>query len=233
VKRARNGRSIRIGFAAALTVALLAALASVGGLSYAATATHQAVTAVKKVVAPKTAKATAAKQGAAQLLTRSAGSDQYRPGFGFGDKNHNHTGPPGLERGSFNPQDNGAFAPPPAGTPLAAALTGDKKAYFIKTEVNIDEQAHLIISVVDAAGVPLVLVQRGLKGGSFVGGPLTGTANVKRILYQVLVPRSVPIVLRIPANVVKPGESYTIRVIAQDPDKNQSELRVPFTIPAA
>ena len=44
--------------------------------------------------------------GRLAVASATSGSDQYRPGNGFGDKNHNHTGPPGQKRAG------GAFAPP-------------------------------------------------------------------------------------------------------------------------
>ena len=44
----------------------------------------------------------------------TAGGDQYRPGYGFGDENHNHTGPPGLS-------GKGGEKTPPAQTELELA----------------------------------------------------------------------------------------------------------------
>lgn len=228
-RRDARGRGVRYGFAAALTAATVAALAAVGGISYAATATRHAVTAVRTVVAPKATRA----PRAAQLLTLSAGGDQYRPGYGWGDRNHIHTGPPGLKRGVFSAADSGSFAPPPSDQALLAALTGDRSAFFVKTEVALDEQSDLFLSVVDDSGSRVLLTQKGPKGGSFVGGPLAGAANVKTIKYRVLVPRSVPIVLRLPASVVKRGSSYTLLVTAISPTGQRSQMRVPFTIPAA
>jgi hypothetical protein len=81
---------LRLGFAAALTIAMLTALAAVGGLGYASSATTHTFNAVKHVVVKS-------KQTKAHVptLKQSAAQDQYRPGCGLGDKNHIHTGPPG------------------------------------------------------------------------------------------------------------------------------------------
>jgi hypothetical protein len=228
-RRDARGRGARYGFAAALTAATVAALAAVGGISYAATATRHTVAAVKRVVAPKATKA----PRAVQLLTLSAGGDQYRPGYGWGDTKHIHTGPPGLQRGVYDAADSGSFAPPPSNQPLLAGLTGDRRAFFVKTEIALDEQSDLFISVVDGSGNRVLLTQKGPRGGSFVGGPLTGAANVKTIKYRVLVPRSVPIVLRLPTSVVKRGSSYTLLVTAISPTGQRSQIKVPFTVPAA
>src|SRR4051812_12746227 len=54
------------------TVALCAGLAATGGLSYAASSLAGAAHVAKRV------------------HLQSAGGDQYRPGYGFGDPNHNH-----------------------------------------------------------------------------------------------------------------------------------------------
>jgi cell division septal protein FtsQ len=80
----------RLGFAAALSAAILVALSAVGGLGYASSATSHAVNALKNVVVKSNhtnTHLTTVKQSPAQ--------SQYRPGCGLGDKNHIHTGPPG------------------------------------------------------------------------------------------------------------------------------------------
>jgi hypothetical protein len=101
--RERHGRRLaplRVGLAAAVTGVLLVGLASFGGLGYAASGTSQAVHAVKQLVAPTKANST---------IRQNPASDQYRPGCGFGDKNHIHTGPPGRPPGfcSMVPRRNG------------------------------------------------------------------------------------------------------------------------------
>ncbi len=59
----------RLSFAGALTVLMLGALASFGGLSYAATGTEQAVKAAKRVVAP----------ARPRVVRESSAQDQYQP----------------------------------------------------------------------------------------------------------------------------------------------------------
>jgi hypothetical protein len=86
----RSRGRMRLGFAAALSAAMLVALASVGGLGYASSATSHAVKAVKNVVVKS-------HHTKSRLPTvhHSPAQNQYRPGCGLGDKNHIHTGPPG------------------------------------------------------------------------------------------------------------------------------------------
>jgi hypothetical protein len=197
--------SLRYAIPAALTLALVTALAAVGGVSYAATGVSNAAKAVAKVFAP-------AKQHSPVVVAGlSADSDQYRPGFGWGDENHTHTGPPGLER------KGGAFAPP-----LTATTRG--KTAFVSTAFTIDEQAHLTISVINAkTGKKLLLTQQKSAISGAVKGPQT-----KNVQYLLLVPRSVPLKLAIPANLVAPGNTYFIQIRARSPLNKVSLLKIPF-----
>lgn len=197
----------RFAFAGALTAAMLGALASVGGISYAASAARSAAEVVKEAVAPTGQKA------AIGVFGINSGGDQYRPGYGFGDPNHTHTGPPGLQR------PGGAAAPP-----LRTRRAPDGKARLVSFSIRLDEQAALRIHVLDPDGRLLLLTQRGSKVGAGIRGPQT-----KTIRYTVRVPRSIPITLRIPANLLKPGELYQVRVVATDPSGQRSEILIPFT----
>jgi hypothetical protein len=81
---------MRLGFAAAFSVAILGALSAVGGLGYAASAATGAAHAVKSVVVEsKTPKAEV------PTVQNTPAQSQYKPGCGLGDENHIHTGPPG------------------------------------------------------------------------------------------------------------------------------------------
>jgi hypothetical protein len=191
-------------FAATLTVALVAALAAVGGVSYAANTVTQVAHVAKKIVSPSSTKGTVVVKGL------NAGGDQYQPGFGFGDPNHNHDGPPGLTGKSGEKT-------PPAQT----ATVG--KSEKVVTTVRVDEQAALYISVLDADGNRLVLNQKGSKVGAAVSG-----VQVKTIHYVVLVPRSIPIQLLVPKNLLVKGQTYTIHVIAVDSGGNKSSTDIPF-----
>jgi hypothetical protein len=191
-------------FAAALTVVLVAALAAVGGVSYAANSVSHAVKAAVKIVAPK------ATHGAVVVKGLTAGGDQYKPGFGFGDPNHNHSGPPGLT-------GKGGEKTPPAQT----ATVGTKEK--VVTTIRVDEQAALYVSVLDANGNRLILNQKGSKIGTAVSG-----VQVKTIHYVVLVPRSIPIQLLVPKNLLVKGQTYKIHVIAVDSDGNKSSTDIPF-----
>lgn len=187
-----------------MTVALFAALAAVGGVSYAANSITHAAKAAAKIVAP------ASTHSAVVVKGLTAGGDQYRPGYGFGDENHNHDGPPGLS-------GKGGEKTPPAQT----RTLGTKVK--VVTRIRVDEQAALYLSVLDADGNRLVLNQQGSK----VGTPISGK-QVKTIHYVVLVPRSIPIELLVPKHLLVKGQTYTIHVIAVDPDGNKSSVDIPF-----
>jgi hypothetical protein len=197
----------RFALAGALTAALLAALAAVGGVGYAASSVVGAVKVAKRVVTPQKG------SGAIVVKGISAGGDQYRPGYGFGDRNHNHTGPPGLT-GSEGEKT------PPAQT---KSVDGGQ-AKLVTTRVKLDEQAALWISVLDASGHRILLTQSKSK----VGGKLTGP-QTKTLHYVVLVPRSIPLQLRVPANLLEKGATYRIRVTAIDPSGNKTTVFIPFT----
>lgn len=194
----------RAAFAVSMTVALIGALSLVGGVSYAANSVTHAVKAAAKIVAPKTT------HGAVVVKGLNAGGDQYKPGYGFGDENHNHTGPPGLTG------KDGEKTPP-----AQTANVGNAKK--VVTRIRVDEQAALYISVLDADGNRLILNQEGSK----VGIPVNGK-QVKTIHYVVLVPRSIPIQLLVPKNLLVKGQTYTIHVIAVDHDGNKSSTDIPF-----
>jgi hypothetical protein len=193
-----------VGFAASITLALVGALSLVGGVSYAANTITHAAKSAAKIVAPK------AKHGAVTVQGLNAGGDQYQPGYGFGDENHNHDGPPGLT-------GTGGEKTPPAQT----RTEGNAKR--VVTRVRVDEQAALYISVLDTKGDRLVLNQKGSKIGKAVTGK-----QVKTIHYVVLVPRSIPIQLLVPKHLLVKGQTYRIHVIAVDADGNKSSSDIPF-----
>jgi hypothetical protein len=203
----RRVKRPQFAFAGALTAALAIALAAVGGVSYAATAVTGVVKAAKQVVAPKSNDIVLTINGA------NAGGDQYRPGYGFGDRNHNHTGPPGLTRGAA-----GEKAPPAQMKPI------NTKASLVSTSITVDEQAALYFSVLDSAGNQLLLTQKGSAIGNGLQGP-----QAKTIHYVFLVPRTLAFQLRIPANLLTAGQTYSIRVIAVDAQGNKTRTTIPFT----
>jgi hypothetical protein len=202
-------RRPQLAFASGLTALLLVGLAAVGGISYAGNVVSGVYGVAKGAVAP------AKHRNALTVRGLSAGSDEYRPGYGYGDPNHNHTGPPGLE------PDGGDKAPPLESRPE------DAFANVVATKITIDEQAHLWVSVVDGRGKPVLLTQRSKRGGSSIGSSLTGP-QTKFIQYLVLVPRTIPLQIRIPDNLLRKGEIYRIRVVALDPDGNKQTLYIPF-----
>jgi hypothetical protein len=199
----RRQQRRQLAFAGALTAALAISLAAVGGVSYAANAVQHAVKAATKIVSTHKASAP---------LGLTAGGDQYRPGYGFGDPNHNHTGPPGLTKGK-----PGEKAPPAQSKQVG-------KATIVSSSLTVDEQAALYFSVLDANGKPLLLTQQGSK----IGGGVTGK-QVKSIHFVMLVPRTIPFSIRIPSNLLVSGQTYNVRVIAVDAQGNKSSTLIPFT----
>ena len=198
-RSARRRRPARAAFAGALAVGLLAALASVGGLGYAATAAKNAADAVFSPNPSNSATGPAAV---------SAGGDQYRPGYGWGDKNHNHTGPPGLKRkGSLAPTLHASTTP-----------TGS----MVTTQINLDEQADLTISVLAPNGKPILLNESRTRVGQSVG------ANARAFRYRVLVPRTLPIRLNIPKGQLRHGVVYRMKITARDPDGNARTMYIRF-----
>ncbi|MEA2425821.1 MAG: hypothetical protein QOH13_2231 [Thermoleophilaceae bacterium] len=203
----RRAKRPQFAFAGALTVALAISLSAVGGVSYAANAVNSVVKAAKQIVTPKSNHLVLTINGT------NAGGDQYRPGYGWGDKNHIHTGPPGLAKGK-----PGEKAPP------AQVKRLNSKAVTVSTSVTVDEQAALYFSVLDAQGKPLLLTQKGSAVGAGLNGPQT-----KSIHYVMLVPRTLSFQIRIPANLLVAGQTYSIRVIAVDADGNKTQTTIPFT----
>jgi hypothetical protein len=198
--------SFRVAVPVTITAVMIGALAAVGGVGYAATSVTHAVRAVSHVFSPAKTHVSLTVAGV------TAGGDQYKPGFGWGDPNHNHTGPPGLVK------KGGAFAPP-----LTPKVVG--KTALISTNFTIDEQAHLFISVIDKkTGKELLITQTKSKLGSKLKG-----VQAKNINYLALVPRTIPIKLAVPLNLLLPGHTYAIRVIARDSDGNKSKILLPFT----
>jgi hypothetical protein len=205
----------RFAAAGALTALMLVALASVGGIGHAANAVGKAAATVKKVVAP------AKQRQAITVLGISAGGDQYQPGFAFGDPDHNHDGAPGLQRGGAGGGEDGEAAPP-----LRARRIAGQPARLVAFTLNLDEQAALRIHVLNPAGRPLLITQsKSRVGPGRLSGPQT-----KTVRYTVLVPRTLTMRLRIPANLLRAGQTYNVRVVATDADGNKSQLLVPFTV---
>ena len=193
-----------------LAVPLLVGLAATGGLSYAASSVQHAAGIVAAAQAPKQAMT---------VLHLTSGHDQYQPGYGFGDPNHNHPGPPGLF------WDGKHLTHLPSG--LTAHRTHDGLGATVTGKIIVDEQAHFYISIDNGKGVPVLLTQQSVRGGSKVGNPVTGP-QTKFIQYAVLIPRAIPVTIRIPDNLLTPGAVYRIRFSATDPSGNKSSLTVPF-----
>jgi hypothetical protein len=202
-----TSRRARVAVAVVATLTLAAAVAATGGLSSAATSVAGAARVVKHAAQP---------HRVAIVRGRTAGGDHYEPGFGFGDPDHNHDGPPGIAR------EQASAAAPPSAVPAPDTL-----GKVVGAAVSFDEQVHLWISVIDPGGKPLLLTQSSKRGGSSVGNPLAGP-QTKFIQYAVLVPRAIPIRLRVPANLLAPKVRYRIRIVAIDPQGNRSQLLIPF-----
>lgn len=75
----------------------------------------------------------------------------------------------------------------------------------------------------------MLLTQRSRRGGSSIGRPVSGP-QTKFIQYALLVPRTITIQLRVPANLLVPGRVYRIRILAIDAQGNRSTIFVPFRV---
>jgi hypothetical protein len=196
----------RLGLVAALvvTAAVLTAAASAGGLRDASSAVRRAVDTVTHA-ANKTA------SPPKKISATTAGSDQYQPGYGFGDPSHNHEGPPGLEK----KKDDLA-------TPVRTANT-----VSVGTTLTLTEQAVLTFTVVGAGGAAIPIAQ----DGSSIGGTQLSGGPTRSITYTVLVPRVLDVSLSIVVGAdYEPGR-YTIRVSAVDADGNKSTTTEAFRLP--
>jgi hypothetical protein len=203
--RPRRRVGLQLAFAGGLTMVMLVGVAAVGGVSYAATAAVGAARTIEKVLTPSSAGDRVVVRG----LT--AGGDQYQPGYGWGDDNHNHDGPPAISR---------------RGGKTLEAKVNPKDARFarVSTTISLDEQAQLTISVEGPGGRQLLLSQRQSNVGEGADGPAT-----KNIRYSVLVPRAgIPVDLAIPRNLLQPGVTYFVVIRAKDPNGNVTTLRIPF-----
>ena len=200
----RQGAGFGLAFAGVLSVAMVLALGLAGGLGYAASSVTTAVKVAKRAVAP------AAPVKSARPRTISAGGDQYQPGYGFGDENHNHEGPPRLKRPA-------GFQPPPQ-------VQHKWPTAFVTTSFTVDEQAHITISVIDmVTGQKLLITQNKSVVGNGISGPQT-----KAIQYAVLVPRTIKLKLAIPRSQLVWGHRCVIVITAKDPSGNVTQLRIPF-----
>jgi hypothetical protein len=179
-RRSAPRRAVFVGVLSAIM------LAGVGGLSYAATVITQALVAPSK------------HEASVVVVGLNSSGDQYRPGYGWGDPNHNHPGPPGLKR----------FGPP-----LKVVLKDGKAILTLR--LTVDEQALLFISVLDPRGKQIVLSRRGKK-------------KTTTIIYRKLIPGLLSSKFLFSAGELKPDAPYKIRIIARDPQGNKSTLFIRF-----
>jgi hypothetical protein len=201
--------SFRIAVPVVVTATMVGALATVGGVSYAASSVTSAAKAVSHVFV-------AAKSQRTHVVSKaSAGSDQYQSGYTWGATNLATDGPPPITSPSVS--TGGAFAPPLV--PQSVGL-----ASVVSTSFTLGTQAHLYVSVIDKkTGKELLITQT----KSTIGSTLSGV-QAKNLNYLVLVPRTIPIKLAIPSNLLTPGGTYAIRIIAQAPNLLKKTLLIPF-----
>ena len=212
-RRPRTPTVLRLSLAGAMTCGLLVAAASFGSVGYAASAAGDAARAVWST-------ATLSRPtGTVRVAGLTSGSDQYRPGYAWGDSRRNHAGPPGLR---FVPRR----------VVLKARIAGRGKYALASPRFLVDEQADLFISVRPAAcrrraaacspsGSKLSLVQSKTR---VAGGTVSG-APTKTLRYRVLIPRVLSMTLVMPAALVEQGKRYFLVITAVDPSKQRSKLQ--------
>jgi hypothetical protein len=189
---ARTG-SFRLAFAGGLTAVMLVAFASVGGLGYAQTAVEEAVEALSG-------------SGSNGLAVYS-GSDQYRPGYAWGDPDHNHAGGPELALLSNK---------------VKVRETKSGKYTVVSLRVLLDEQADLYLGV--RRSDKRVMLER---KGSYLGGALRGP-DARRLEYRILIPRAIRVRVKIETKRLKDNRAYSIRLRATDPSGLSSRLSIRF-----
>jgi hypothetical protein len=215
-ERVASRRSFRVALPAVFTAIVVGGLAAVGGVSYAASSVVHAARSVSHVFAPASA------HRVVVVESLSSGGDQYKPGYGWGDPHHNHPGPPKITPprppAGSGKAPKGYFTPP-----ITPIITGDTAT--ISTSMTLDGQAHLFISVLDeTTGDKLLMTQTKSKLEQNV---LSGQ-QAKTVNYLVLVPRTIPIKIAIPANYLQSGHTYAIQIIARAPSGQTTTVKFPF-----
>ena len=199
----RERRSFRLAAPVLLTVAAAVALSAVGGVSYAATKVQSAASGVTQIFGLESSQ---------HVSVMTSGRDQYRSGYGWGSSSHSHTGAPGIgQSGSLRP-------------PLFGKRQGP--TVYVTSTFTIDEQAHLWVSVIGDDGTEYLITQTKSRIGEGIHG-----VQAKNINYLVLIPRTVPIKLAIPQNLLLPGHHYRIRIIARAHNFQKKTLYIGFTMP--
>jgi hypothetical protein len=138
------------------------------------------------------------------------GSDQYSPGFQWGDPNQNHAGPPKLTRIG------------------AATARKSGSVLLLSVRVKVDEQADLVLRIADPKGRPVKILRQWKGGQSSVGGKALKGAPASTVKARILFPRLVKLSLGLSPK-LQPG-GYRLTIVAKDPSGKSSTLRVPFTI---
>jgi hypothetical protein len=209
-ERVLSRRSFRTALPVAFTAIVVGGLAAVGGVSYAASSVVHAARTVSHVFTPASA------HRVAVVESLSSGGDQYVAGYQWGSPDHTTGDPPQVSVGGGAP---GANLPP-----LTPSVTGDTAT--LTTSFKLDEQAHLFISIVDKTQNKELLITQTKSKAS--GKPLTGK-QAKTVNYLVLVPRTIPLKIAVPNNLLNSTDSYVIRIIAVAPDGKKTIVEIPFT----
>jgi hypothetical protein len=195
-------RLLRLAPAAAFTVVLAVALGATGGIGYAGSGVAQVANSISRVLAADRS------NGVPGVRYLSSGHDQYKPGYGWGDPNHTHKGPPGLKK-------------------KGSVKTRHKQKYaFVSAKFNLDGQADVWISIQTGKGKSakrLSIIQKHSRVGQGVKGRAT-----KNLRYRVLIPRTILMRLAIPARLLIHGHRYYIHIKARAPNGRTAQLYIPF-----
>jgi hypothetical protein len=214
----RRRGALRVAVPVGFTAVLAAALAFVGGISYAASSVEHAAQTVSHVF-------THARGHEAIIVSGfNSGADQYRPGYGYGDKHHNHYGPPGLGC----TRDFPCSTDTPAHSSRTLSARVKHGLALVSTGFSIDEQAHLRISITTGQGKHAILLPITQNPSAALQGA-HGT-SVKALSYLVLIPRTIPLQLAIPRHLLETGKTYYVRITARGLNNRTSRLYIPFKV---
>ncbi len=146
--------------------------------------------------------------GALHLLTTRPGRIALFAAGKWGDPRYVSTGPPALKVSRLT------RTPRPDGTVL------------LHGTLSLGSQAHLYASVTAPGARRTLLLQRGSRLGSWLGGQPTKTLQALQLR-----PAALPLRVRVAARQLRAGSRYTLQIVAIDPYGRRSTISTTFPAP--